>query len=130
MASPGCGSADSLSPKTAKSDPNVVWWLYLILCEHEYIYVGISPDPIRRFRVHCRLRSSHMRMNRPMALAGAIPIGNYRLAAAAERRVKRLTHAQKLVLAHTLHESREWKRFAVHAYSALRREAPSPPDRP
>lgn len=83
----------------AKTDPDALWFLYLMQCSNDRIYVGISPDPIRRFREHCRRRSANTRMNQPIALLASIPVGCYAEALRVERKVKRLTRTEKLNLA-------------------------------
>lgn len=94
--------------KTAKSDPDVLWWLYLLTCATGRIYVGISPDPLRRFRVHCRRTSANTRMNRPIALIGAIPVGSFADAVRAERAAKRLCRNAKLELANRSRRNAAW----------------------
>ncbi len=97
-----------LSKATAKSLPGIIWWLYIIDCAHDRIYVGISPTPIRRFREHCRRASAHARMNPPKALIGAFIVGSYTEAVRAERKIKRLPSREKLKLAERSRESYAW----------------------
>lgn len=94
---------------TAKSDPAAIWWLYFIACSNHRIYVGISPNPLRRYRVHCAKRSAHMRMNTPQQLLGAIPVGCYADALRVERRVKQLPHELKLLEARRAGTSACWR---------------------
>ncbi|MFN7610427.1 MAG: GIY-YIG nuclease family protein [bacterium] len=85
-----------------RSDPSVVWWLYLILCENGRIYTGISPHPDLRYAVHRKRKSAHMRINKPERLLCAAPIGTYAQACSYERRVKRLSRSDKATLAQAL----------------------------
>ena len=82
-----------------RSDPSVVWWLYLVLCENGRIYTGISPNPELRYAVHRQRKSAHMRINKPKELLCSAPVGRYSEACELERKVKRLSRAQKLEFA-------------------------------
>ena len=84
---------------TKRSDGVTVWWIYLIRCKNGRIYTGISPDPGKRFRQHRKRTSAHMRINGPIELIGAQPVGSLGDATALERRIKRLSSADKEVLA-------------------------------
>lgn len=84
---------------TKRSDGVTVWCVYLIRCKNGRIYTGISPDPEKRFRQHRRRTSAHMRINGPVVLIGAQPVGSYGDATALERRIKRLSSAEKEALA-------------------------------
>jgi putative endonuclease len=95
-------------PRSARSDPSVVWWVYLVRCANRRIYVGISPDPMRRFRVHGRRSSAHMRMNKPDCLLGAYRAGPFIRAVQDERAIKRLSHDEKEALASRLRETEDW----------------------
>ncbi|WP_461058525.1 GIY-YIG nuclease family protein [Silanimonas algicola] len=85
-----------------RSDPSVVWWLYLVLCENGRIYTGISPNPELRYAVHRQRRSAHMKINKPVSLIASVPVGPYSAACKLERQVKRLSPEAKKHLASTL----------------------------
>lgn len=91
--------------KSKRTDGATLWWLYFIQCANGRIYTGISPDPVRRFKEHEKKQSAHMRINNPVRLMGALPVGNYREAILMERRVKRMTHDIKSAIA----SERPWK---------------------
>lgn len=76
--------------KSKRSDGVTLWWVYLVRCGTGRIYTGISPDPWARLEVHRRKTSANMRMNNPLALIGAMPVGGYKDAVQLERRIKRL----------------------------------------
>ena len=43
------------------------WWLYVLLCEGDKLYVGIARDPDARLAVHCSGRGAfYTRLNRPV----------------------------------------------------------------
>ena len=45
------------------------WWLYVLLCEGDKLYVGIARDPDARFAVHCSGRGAfYTRLNRPVRI--------------------------------------------------------------
>lgn len=87
---------------TKRSDGATVWWIYLIRCKNGRIYTGISPDPEKRFRQHQKRKSAHMRINGPVEIIGMQPVGSYGDAVTLERRIKRLSSAEKEELAATL----------------------------
>ena len=62
---------DSSAPQaeTAVSDECRGWWLYVLLCEGDKLYVGIARDPDARFAVHCSGRGAfYTRLNRPVRI--------------------------------------------------------------
>lgn len=97
---------------SAKSDPGAVWWLYFMATANRRIYTGISPDPVRRFQAHCKRQSAHTRMNAPVALLGATPVGPYAEALKIERWAKRLSPATKEALARGYRDTPEWSALA------------------
>ena len=45
------------------------WWLYLLLCEGDRLYVGIARDPDARLAVHQSGRGAfYTRLNRPVRI--------------------------------------------------------------
>lgn len=86
---------------TTRSDGVTVWWIYFVLCKNGRVYTGISPDPGKRFSQHMRRLSAHMRINGPVALLGARPVGCYGEAAVLERRIKRLSSSDKEAIANS-----------------------------
>lgn len=99
----------------SRSDPSITWYVYVMLCTDGYLYVGISPDPIRRFLDHQRGKSRFSRMRRPAELLAFLPIGPHREAAYEERRLKRQSHNGKHVWVATVRLSMFWKKLmAAH----------------
>lgn len=97
---------------TVRSDPDVTWWLYFMATANHRIYTGISPDPVRRFAAHTRRQGAHTRMNKPIALLGATPVGDYAQAVKVERWAKRLSGGAKEALALSYRASPEWAAIA------------------
>jgi putative endonuclease len=93
----------------ARSDPSIVWWLYVLLCEGEYLYVGISPDPLRRFRDHVAGKSRATKMRRPLEMLACIPIGSYREASREESTLKRKERAKKIEWVSIAQRSEAWQ---------------------
>ncbi|MBD7987616.1 GIY-YIG nuclease family protein [Luteimonas sp. Sa2BVA3] len=74
-------------------------WVYFILCKRG-IYIGVSIDPISRFRQHVAGKGAKsMRLLEPTKLLGALPLGSRAEALKVEYRFKRLPRARKLILA-------------------------------
>ncbi|WP_080426890.1 GIY-YIG nuclease family protein [Burkholderia ubonensis] len=79
------------------------WWLYLLLCSDNSIYVGIAKDADARFEMHRHGRGArYTRIHPPVRLLARQPFPDYRSAAQAERATKRLTPVQKRELARSL----------------------------
>ena len=93
----------------SRSDPSVVWWLYVLLCKGEYLYVGISPDPIRRLRDHLAGKSRATKMRRPLEMLACIPIGSYREASREETSLKRKERAKKVEWVSVAQSSAAWQ---------------------
>jgi putative endonuclease len=81
------------------------WAVYLLMCHGGRSYVGISPWPQQRFKVHQAGRgAAFTRANRPQALASVVWFENRSAAASMEARLKALSRPLKF----------EWfKEFAV-----------------
>lgn len=72
------------------------WCVYLLECQGGGIYVGITPDVEARLARHTAGRGSfYTRLNRPVALLGAVWVNTRRESAILERQVKKLTGSQK-----------------------------------
>lgn len=86
-----------------------IWWVYLLRCKNGTVYVGVSPDPVRRFTDHQKGRSTFTRRHRPLELIGAAPVGLHKQALREERLIKRMGHAEKLALAAILRDLPGWR---------------------
>jgi predicted GIY-YIG superfamily endonuclease len=71
-------------------------WLYIIECEKEVLYVGITDSPRRRFMQHAIGGSWLTKRLRPKRLRCLRKIGDRSEALAEEGMVTRMTHIQKL----------------------------------
>lgn len=88
--------------------PAQCWWVYFLLCKGGRLYVGISPDPVRRFGDHLAGRCAHTRLMRPEKLFSAYPAGTRTDAAKEEYRVKRLPVVEKRKIALLAESSAAW----------------------
>jgi putative endonuclease len=85
------------------SQETEAWWLYLLLCSDNSIYIGIAKDTDARFATHCRgCGARYTRIHPPVRLLARQPFPDQKSAAQAERAAKRLTPAQKRELARSL----------------------------
>lgn len=51
------------------TDAGEGWWLYVLLCERDRLYVGIARDPDARLAVHRSGRGAmYTRLNRPVRI--------------------------------------------------------------
>ncbi len=65
------------------------WAVYLLECQGERTYLGISPDPQQRFEAHVAGRGSFFtRLNRPTRIACVVWFSCRRHAAVMERKLK------------------------------------------
>jgi len=71
-------------------------WLYIIECEKEVLYVGITNSPRRRFMQHAHGGSWLTKRLRPRKVKCLRKIGTRSDALEEESRVTRMTHEQKL----------------------------------
>ena len=74
------------------------WSVYIVRCRDRSLYTGISTDVQRRFREHISGGRTAAKYTRPFSsieLAYEIPIGNRRLAAKIEYRIKHLSKQKK-----------------------------------
>ena len=76
------------------------WWVYLIACGDNTFYTGISPDPARRLADHEMGRGARYTRGRgPLRLVWQEGPMAHGAALREERRIKRLTHAEKGAMA-------------------------------
>lgn len=99
----------------ARSSPTTVWWLYVMECEGGFLYVGISPDPVRRFLHHQTGKSRFSKMRRPRELLACLAIGPHCDAAREEYRLKRQTQARKLEWTAKARQAPSWLKL-VHTH--------------
>ena len=97
----------------SRSDQSITWYVYVMLCTNDYLYVGISPDPLRRFVDHQNGKSPFSKMRRPIELLAFLPAGPHREAAYEERRLKRQTRDEKLAWVTTVRQSVFWRRLVT-----------------
>lgn len=73
------------------------WWVYIIDCESDRLYTGISTDPQRRFEQHCQGRGARFtRMYPPRQLLAAVAYASRAEASREEYRIKALNRIHKL----------------------------------
>ncbi len=74
------------------------WYLYLIRCNNDSLYTGITTDVARRFAEHQKNNGAgakYLRGRGPLALVFQKKVGSRRLAMGVERKVKKLSKAGK-----------------------------------
>jgi len=79
-----------------------MYYVYLLRCQDGSLYTGVTTDPARRLRQHAGLLpggAKYTAARRPAAFAAVWEAGEKSAALSLERRLKRLTHAQKEALA-------------------------------
>ncbi|WP_338055176.1 GIY-YIG nuclease family protein [Sulfobacillus harzensis] len=77
----------------------MTWWVYVIRCGDGSFYTGISTDIARRLAQHRRGQGARYTRGRgPLGLWWCSGPYNHGTALREERRVKRLTHEDKLAL--------------------------------
>lgn len=105
----------------ARSSPDVVWWVYVMLCERNILYVGISPDPLRRFLHHQLGKSRFSKMRRPLELLACLAIGPHCDAARQEYWLKHQTRAMKLEWVARVRLGPAWQRLLdAHGVDAFK----------
>ena len=73
------------------------WWVYVLQCRDARLYCGVAKNVNHRFQAHRKGRGAlFTRLNAPLKVLGARQFDSYRDACPEERRVKRLTHDEKL----------------------------------
>lgn len=104
----------------ARSCPMVVWWVYVMACEGGILYVGISPDPLRRFVDHQARKSRFSQMRRPVELLACLALGPYKLAVGQERWLKRQSPQRKLQWVNLVRSGSSWNALvALHGSEAF-----------
>jgi len=74
------------------------WYLYLIRCRDGTFYTGITTDVVRRLAEHQgagNIGAKYVQSRRPLILVMQKKLGSQGLALKVERRVKKLSKAQK-----------------------------------
>ena len=74
------------------------WYLYLIRCRDGTFYTGITTDVVRRLAEHQgegNTGAKYVQSRRPLTLVMQKKLGSQGLALRVERRVKKLSKAQK-----------------------------------
>jgi putative endonuclease len=73
------------------------WWLYVLLCANERLYIGIARDVDQRFAVHCAGRGAiYTRLNAPVRVLARQAQPSRSAALKAEYALKQLTRERKL----------------------------------
>ena len=73
-----------------------VWWLYVLECTGDRLYTGVSPDVAARFRVHAAGKGAFFtKLNPPLRVLGAMPVGSQSEALQAEYAFKKLSVLEK-----------------------------------
>ena len=89
------------APVPAASDagePQDTWWLYVLLCANERLYVGIAKDVDARLAVHRSGKGAfYTRLNAPLRILASEPHPSRSAALRAEYALKQLPRKQKLV---------------------------------
>jgi len=74
------------------------WSLYMIECQGGGLYVGISKDVETRFLVHSKGEGAfYTKVNEPIQVLSQTVVGSHADAIKLERKVKKLSHVEKLV---------------------------------
>lgn len=72
------------------------WWLYVLLCEGDKLYVGIARDVDARLAVHCSGRGAfYTRLNRPVRILAREWHPSQSAALKAEYAMKRRNRTEK-----------------------------------
>lgn len=73
------------------------WWVYVLLCANERLYVGIAKDVQARFAVHAAGKGAfYTRLNTPVRVLAQRQYESRSAALKAEYALKQLTKPQKL----------------------------------
>lgn len=82
-----------------RTDPAGNWHLYIVRCDDDTLYTGITTDVARRFAEHQSNRGAkRLRGRGPLQLEMSVPAGGRSEALRLEHRVKQLKRSQKLAL--------------------------------
>lgn len=75
---------------------DTLWWVYVLVCENDGYYVGMTQDVPARARAHAAGQGAKFTRAHPVrAVVGALPVGSRAQAARLERRVKRWSPEHK-----------------------------------
>jgi putative endonuclease len=73
------------------------WWVYILLCANERLYVGIARDVEQRFAVHCAGKGAfYTRLNAPVRVLARQRQPSRSAALKAEYALKQLSRPRKL----------------------------------
>jgi putative endonuclease len=76
-----------------------LWYVYLLRCERDTIYTGITTNVIKRFKTHQSGKGAkYTKVNKPIELLASYCVGNRSEASIEEYRVKKLSKKNKLRL--------------------------------
>jgi len=82
------------------------WWLYVLLCANECLYVGIARDVDARFAAHCAGNGAiYTRLNAPVRVLARQRQPSRSAALKAEYALKQRTRRQKLAWVAAMQES-------------------------
>ena len=82
------------------------WWLYVLLCNNDRLYVGIAKDVDARLQMHRSGRGAiYTRLNPPIRILARQPHASKGDALRAEYALKQLRRPQKLAWIEALAES-------------------------
>ncbi|VUD69066.1 hypothetical protein TDB9533_04430 [Thalassocella blandensis] len=78
----------------------MAWFIYMLQCNDDSLYTGVTTDIDRRVAEHnqAKLGAKYTRARRPVRLVYAEPCENRSLACQREYEIKQLTRQQKLRL--------------------------------
>jgi len=92
-----------MSEPPDQPDAADTWWVYLLLCARERLYVGIAKDVDARFEVHRSGKGAfYTRLNAPVRVLAREPYSSRSAALKAEYALKQLSREQKLFWASSL----------------------------
>ncbi len=74
------------------------WFVYILLCEHDRLYTGITKDVKRRFKEHQNKSAHFTSYNAPIRVVYTEKRASCSAALKREAAIKRLTKAGKLAL--------------------------------
>jgi putative endonuclease len=79
------------------------WWLYVLLCANERLYVGIARDVDARFALHCSGKGAfYTRLNAPLRVVARQRYDSRSAALRAEYALKQFSKREKLAWVATL----------------------------